>query len=351
MKSFLLILLLAISQQAFAQATFTIDNFSDEYYGRLYISDTSEVFSKGWVAVYSKSNDSELIKVKSNKLAFTLHDGEVRANIVDAPYGEQSVLIYDDVNFDGEKDFVLSNGHYSCYGGPSFDVYLFNDGKFIYNADFSKLSNEYCGMFGYDKNTKRLTTFAKDGPVSYQLCEYAVENNLPKVVRIEERVSWNTYPYYSVTTEKVWEGTEVLERVLEKKLYFTEESIKSKPYYFELENGKQLLLFEYIPSEEATKAFLRYIFIAADGTVELEYPCPEENRKRSSFIYTENGDRYTCSFSNGSAKYTIYDYGTPRREVGIKVTVRGKTYDLKGKPETVNHRLSVVALFDNVTEQ
>ena len=38
----------------FGQVTFKIDGFSEKYYGKAYFSDTSEVFSEGWVAVYDR---------------------------------------------------------------------------------------------------------------------------------------------------------------------------------------------------------------------------------------------------------------------------------------------------------
>ena len=39
-------------QLAVAQAIFTVDGFAKEYYGKIEISDTTEVISKGWVAIY-----------------------------------------------------------------------------------------------------------------------------------------------------------------------------------------------------------------------------------------------------------------------------------------------------------
>ena len=39
--------------------------------------------------------------LQKDELSFDLHDGEIMANIAEIPYGEYSVLIYEDYNFDG----------------------------------------------------------------------------------------------------------------------------------------------------------------------------------------------------------------------------------------------------------
>ena len=345
MKKYLLLLFVLLpSLQGIAQVTFVIDDFSDEYYGKLYISDTSEVFSEGWVAVYNKKNGKELIKVESGDLAFTAHNGTVKANIIEAPYGEQSVLIYDDFNFDGEKDFALMNGQLSCYHGPSFDIYLFDKGNFTYSESFSELSNMYCGMFQYDSSEKRIYTMTKSGCCWHQYSEFIVEDNLPKVVRIEEHVHYMPPPYSLVVTEQKWDGEKMVEKVINKEIDISGIGESDLiPFSFQLENGKWVLFIDDISAEE-DKVNVRYTFIDAEGKVELEYPNPDENRKFANFVYTEDKDNYTCSFSNGNAKYTVYDYNTLERKVGVNVVVNGKTYDLKGRPDTVNRKLRVIRM-------
>ncbi len=352
MKRLLLLsLTILLSLQCIGQVTFMINDFSDEYYGKLYIADTSVVFSEGWVAVYNKKNNKELLKIESEELTFTIHDGKVQANIAEAPYGEQSVLIYDDFNFDGKEDFALMNGQNSCYHGPSFNIYLFDNGKFTYSESFSELSNMYCGMFQSDPTEKRIYTMTKSGCCWHQYSEYIVENNEPKAVRIEEYNHYALHPYLLVITEQKWDGTKMVTTVIGKEIDLSSVSESDLiPFSFQLENGKWVLFIDDISAEE-DKVSTRYAFVDAEGKVELEYPNPDENRKFANFIYTEKGDNYTCSFSNGNAKYMVYDYSTPQRKVGVKVVVNGKTYDLKGKPETVTRKLRVIAECDNVTEQ
>ncbi len=90
MKQILFIIFLLISKLVFSQKTFIVDNFSNSYYGKIFIADAKEVFSKGWVAIYDKKTKKELIKVKADELTYELHDRKVLANIKELPYGEQS---------------------------------------------------------------------------------------------------------------------------------------------------------------------------------------------------------------------------------------------------------------------
>ena len=50
-------------------------------------------------------------------------------------YGNQSVVRFDDFNFDGIVDLAIQNGREGGYSGPSFDIYLYSmaQKKFIAN--------------------------------------------------------------------------------------------------------------------------------------------------------------------------------------------------------------------------
>lgn len=357
MRALILFTLLFVSFKSFAQLTFRIDDFSDEYYGKVHVADTSEVFYKGWVAVYEKGTNKQLIKVESDRLYFQLHNGKVKANILESPYGEQSLLIYDDFNFDGVKDFAISNGSQSCKGGPSFDIYLCDNGKFAYSKGFSRLANDYCGMFTVDAKKKRIHTMTKDGCCWHQYSEFMVENNEPKVLRIEEFDGYGQGHYAMVVTEQTWNGKQMEKKVTERTisgglLSFEYGGIM---FAFELENGKKLLFLED-HGTDGSYDIARYTFVDAKGKVELEYPDAYESRKFDRLVFTDEDGKnssVSCSFSNGNAKYMVYDYdfGTSERKVGIKVTVNGKTYDMKGKPATAKYRLGNVVGYDNVIEK
>ena len=108
----------------FGQVIFKIDGFSDKYYGRAYFSDTSEVYCEGWVAIYDRRTNKELFRVNADELSYKLHGSQLKQNIAKYPYGEHSVLIYQDFNFDGMKDFALMDGLHSYDHGPSYHIFL-----------------------------------------------------------------------------------------------------------------------------------------------------------------------------------------------------------------------------------
>ena len=178
-------LLLGWLNSAFGQATFNIDGFSKQYYGKVYYADTSALTTAGWVEVYDRTTKKKLIHVDADDLSFDLHDGKIKANIAEFPYGEYSVLLYEDYNFDGRKDFAIMDGNNGCYNGPSFQIFLATNKGFVYNADFTELAQGNCGLFTINKKEKTLTTMIKDGCCWHQYSDYSVVNNRPKLIRTQ----------------------------------------------------------------------------------------------------------------------------------------------------------------------
>ena len=166
--------------------TFTVEDFSEDYVGIVYISDTAEVFSEGWVAIFEKKSKNQIIKVESEELAFTLHNGKLLAGVKELPYGEQSLIMYEDYNFDGKKDFAIMDGQNSCYHGPSFQIYLATENGFEYSEDFTELAQVYCGMFDIDYNEKQISTMTKSGCCWHQYSTFVVENNRPVAIEIRQ---------------------------------------------------------------------------------------------------------------------------------------------------------------------
>lgn len=64
-------------------------------------------------------------------------------------------MIYEDFNFDGKNDFAIMDGRFSCYGGPSFQVYLATANGFRHSPEFTRLAQEYCGMFEVNPKDKK----------------------------------------------------------------------------------------------------------------------------------------------------------------------------------------------------
>lgn len=112
--------------------------------------------SNGWAIIYDNSHH-KILKSQFNQIYF----GDARIDTIDMGY---DYMIYQDFNFDGIKDFAITNElHGSCYGMTSYKIYLSSNGKFIFSPSFTKLTEEYCDMFQVDYNRKIISTFTKDG--------------------------------------------------------------------------------------------------------------------------------------------------------------------------------------------
>lgn len=103
-------------------------------------------------------------------------------------YDYQGVINVGDFNFDGQEDFGIQTGNEGSYGGPSYDVYLFNAQaqRFVRNSEMTALILETLGFFEVDAKTKRLRTFAKDGCCYHETTTYRVDHDVP--VAVERRI-------------------------------------------------------------------------------------------------------------------------------------------------------------------
>ena len=122
-------------------------------------------------------------KFVSDDLDFDLSDDlKPSANIIEL-YGEQSPLIFDDFNFDGTEDIAIRNGNEGPYGGPTYDVYVYNKTRkhFVFSSDLSALTHENLGMFHVDHDNKRIHTLVKVAAVI----------TLPKSIRSFQRKAWS----------------------------------------------------------------------------------------------------------------------------------------------------------------
>ncbi len=97
-------------------------------------------------------------------------------------YDDEYSVIFDDFNFDGQDDLAICNGRNGGYGGPSYEVYLYNPGRgrFVRSAGLSRLARGvYLGLFFPDAGRKQLVAFWKSGCCFHQTEKYRVVNNRP----------------------------------------------------------------------------------------------------------------------------------------------------------------------------
>jgi hypothetical protein len=302
MKRIAFILILLLSKSAFCQTTFIVDNFSKDYFGKIFIADTTEVFSKGWVAIFDKKTKKQLIKINSDELTYELHDGKVLANIQELPYGEQSQILYEDYNFDGIKDFAIMDGQNSCYHGPSFQIYLKTDKGFKLSPEFTELAQNYCGMFDIDHTTQTISTMTKDGCCWHQYSEFKVKNNKPYPIKIVEEgmsTSGITWDYI----EKNLVDGKMIETTYKKLALDVDKD--NLILSFALENKKNMQIF-------ITDNVLYYAFMDNDDKIELLY--------NDTFKYSSQEN--TLTFTNHDSEYIISDdkivVKTPKSTYNIK---------------------------------
>ncbi len=78
MKKLSCILLILLSASfVFGQITFDVQNFSEDYYGKVYLENPEEVFTKGWVAIYQKKTNKQLVKVNAEELIGDTEEGKM----------------------------------------------------------------------------------------------------------------------------------------------------------------------------------------------------------------------------------------------------------------------------------
>jgi hypothetical protein len=325
MKQLAYTLLYLLALDVYGQATFVVDNFSKDYFGQLFIADTSAIFSRGWVAIYDKKTKSEIIKIHVEELTFSLHHGKVLANVKEIPYGEQSQILYDDYNFDGMKDFAIMDGQNSCYHGPSFQIYLATTNGFKHSPEFTTLAQEYCGMFDLNPKTKTIHTMTKSGCCWHQFSTFNVVNNKPTPIKIVEEemspagITWN-YVAQNLIKGKMVTSTY--------KMLALEVAKDDVVLSFKFENKKKMQLFK-------SGTILYYSFTDANDKIELLY--------HDLFHYSILENNLT--FTHHNTAYIIYDdkiiAKTPNKTCHMKAvnhTIFGTLKSLKNtKIDNLNH--------------
>jgi len=176
----------------FGQNHFELNDTSNNYNIKIDVQncENNECSGKASIELFDKKNSKKFQTLTSDNLNFYLNeDQKPTANIIQL-YNEQSPLIFDDFNFDGTEDIAIRNGNESGYGGPSYDVYVFNITKkqFVPSEELTTLAHENLGMFNTDSERKRLITYSKSGCCWHLTTEYTVlpQRGLFKVYELEE---------------------------------------------------------------------------------------------------------------------------------------------------------------------
>ncbi|MGM8884814.1 XAC2610-related protein [Psychrobacter sp. 1U2] len=324
---------------ALAQASnqhYQVQEFSDDYSASITAIEDEDSESNSIINVINAKTGQTLISQPASlDIEYELDNSKARqlgekisANIANRHYGEHSVLIYDDFNFDDQKDLALRDGRNGCYGGPSYQVYLKEDNTFVHSDGFTELAQGYCGFFDIDKDSEILSTMSKSGAAWHQFKEFKVINDEPVVVRIIEE-EWNNRSLLSITESKKINGKMKVENY-EMLPPYAEQAENPLPYIYMLivDNNKKMVLdSQYKDGSEQ----LYYAFADEEGRIELLY--------EGQFDYDKT--KKTLSFTNRPVLYKINNQG-------ITVKLPNKTVQLKAQPKSVFGSLDGVAQFKNV---
>jgi hypothetical protein len=323
---------------SFAQTVFKVENISSNYFGKIYISDTTEVFSKGWVAIFDSKTKKQLIKVNSEELTFELHQGKVVANIKELPYGKQSQIMYEDYNLDGEKDFAVMDGQNSCYHGPSFQIYLKSPKGFILSDDYTALAQNYCGMFNVDAKNKKIFTMTKSGCCWHEFSEFNIVNHLPILAKVETISLENIV--FEIQTVELWKGNKKTVKTT-KTLNLDQEGI-TKIMSFKVDKNQQKIILFSINDEG-----LYYATINPKNEVAFSYPIEREYQK-PNFKY--NTQIKSLTFFNKNTQYTVYQN---KSKTGIEIKTNHKTYFWDANRDSIEGSLLKIeeSNFDNVVKE
>jgi hypothetical protein len=126
-------------------------------------------------------------------------------------YDAQSIINFDDFNFDGVEDVALCDGNDGGYGAPSYQIYLYSprQKKYINSPSFTALTKDGgLGMFEIDKKKKMLHRFSKSGCCWHQEEGFAVVNGKPKKVYefTEDALTSRRPGYVEITTRTLAAG-------------------------------------------------------------------------------------------------------------------------------------------------
>ena len=187
-----LFLICLLTTLCYGQRTFILNKGSENYSAVITVEKCLDgtCEGKGTIELINKKSNQSFQTLATEDLYFYIDSTQtLTVNIIEL-YGEQSPLIFDDFNFDGTEDIAIRNGNNSSYGGPSYDIYVYNitNKKFELSEELTTLAVENLGMFQTDHKRKKIITYGKSGCCWHIYTEYEVisQIGLEKVYEVEE---------------------------------------------------------------------------------------------------------------------------------------------------------------------
>jgi hypothetical protein len=334
--------LLSVDPAQAAQKEYAIGHFSDELRATVTVEETQDVFRPGFVSVFERKSGQRLLRVEADELAFELDHDEIEPNVMELPYGRQSVVIYDDFDFDGRPDLAIMDGQHSCYHGPSFQIFVRQGKGFAKSRAFTRLAQEYCGMFSIDRAHKQLHAMTKSGCCFHQFDTFDVVRRSPFLSQsVEESVEQGAPAYLRRTTTGRSSSSEHL-------LLGPQDSIAKVLLAFDLAGPRPRHVEVF-----ATEGYLDYaVVVGPERRVELSYRLqarPVDTQRADAQPEPFRWDSATSelSFRTGAYRYVIHDgekHGVSVHHSGSEVFIPAVETSRRGTLSGLN-----VADFENAT--
>jgi hypothetical protein len=331
-----------VSPAEAAPEEYRVGHFSDEFRATVTVNETSTFFQPGFVSVFERKSGKRLLRIESNELTFEVGNDEVAPNVVELPYGQQSVVIYEDFDFDGRADLAIMDGQNSCYHGPSFQIFVREGKGFVKSPAFTRLAQEYCGMFSIDRAKKQLYAMTKSGCCWHQFDTFDVVKRAPRLSKsVEESLEQASVAYLRRVTTGRQSTTETL-------LLPSEDSISKPLLAFDLA-GPRARHVEVL----ATEGFLDYaVVVGPERRVEYSqrlHARPVDTKRKDAEPEPFRWDSATgeLSFRTGDYRYVIHD----GQKHGVSVHHLGKEVFMPAVETSRRGTLSGLKVdeFENVT--
>jgi len=140
----------------------------------------------GMLDIFAKGSGKRVQHLPAKNIFIELdNQGKVTTNLVEMYGDNNSGLVVDDINFDGTDDIALRTGNEGAYGGPSYEVLLYQPTSktFVKSESLTQLGSENLGLFDIDPTTKTLTSFTKSGCCWHQSSVWEVHNDKPVLIQ------------------------------------------------------------------------------------------------------------------------------------------------------------------------
>lgn len=335
---YLLCALLLTAKSAQANTVYPISPFSERYHATVTVTDkVDDVFKPGFVSVYDSQTKKRILKVSSEELAFEVKNGQTAANIKELPYGEQSVLIYEDFNFDGKKDLALMDGQNSCYHGPSFQIFVAAGYGFKPDAALTELAQVNCGMFDVGDKSKQIHTMTKSGCCWHQFDTYQYEGTRLKLIESIEESFADSSSMYMQTKTTTWANKRKQTKT-EFDLNTDDENKDNVVLSFNLQNQPNKTVWILNDGGIVDYALTQGEGNAIEYSQRLDGANLLSSSKRAfkaKMVYEPKNAR--LSFKTLDASFKVF---TSPEHLGIEVTENGKTSFIAGNPATLKGSLN-----------